>query len=475
MAAVPDDLFFRPLSEISARLRDREFTAPDLVRASCDRLETLGPRYHAVALVLRQDALRQADKVNGDIKRGRFRGLLQGVPYGVKDLLSVAGRPTTWGARPYAAQVFDESATLVRKLEKTGALLTAKLAMIELAGGGGYRYASASLTGACRNPWDPSRWAGGSSSGPAAAVAAGLVPFAIGSETSGSIVTPCAFCGVTGLRPTYGLVSRAGAMALSWTMDKLGPIARSAEDCGQVLQVIAGGDSADPGSARKSYYFYPQSTPAFRDVRVAYSPLDFEEYADEPLRPPLREALGVVRRMQFQIKESKLPDLPYGPVASTVINAEAASAFSGLIGSGQVDQLSDARQIAGLRVAAEISAVDYLRASRLRRKIQQELARFFSDMDLIVAPARYSVAPPVEEPLDRPSGSVGGRNASGFRNLISAGNLAGLPALVLPCGFANGLPVALMLVGRPFNENLLISVGIAFQKLTDWHRRRPGT
>src|SRR5215210_2550666 len=197
MADFGDDVYFASIVELNNRLRAKEFSAVELARAYCDRLERLGPRYNALALSLREQAVRKANDVDDDLKRERFRGALQGVPFGAKDLLSVAGQITTWGARPFAAQVFDFDATVIAKLNRAGAVLTGKLAMIELAGGGGYRSAAASLFGPGLNPWDRSRWAGGSSSGSGSAVAAGLVPFAIGSETSGSIVTPSAFCGVT--------------------------------------------------------------------------------------------------------------------------------------------------------------------------------------------------------------------------------------------------------------------------------------
>ncbi len=208
MSSIPDDIFFASISEINQKLTRKEFSAVELARAFCDRLETIGPRYNALALSLRKDAIRDAKDVEGDIKRERFRGPLQGIPFGAKDLLSYAKHPTTWGAKPYADQVFDYTATALKHILKHGGLLTGKLAMVELAGGPSYRYASASLTGPGLNPWDPTRWSGGSSSGSAIAVAAGLVTYALGSETSGSILTPSAFCGVTGLRPTYGLVSR---------------------------------------------------------------------------------------------------------------------------------------------------------------------------------------------------------------------------------------------------------------------------
>jgi len=252
--AVPSDIFYANITEINAGLRSKAFSAVELTRAFCDRLERLGPRYNALALSLREQALRQAKNVDSDLKIDRTRGPLQGIPYAVKDLLAVKGGPTTWGARPFAAQVFDEDAKVVRKLSKAGAILIGKLAMVELAGGGGYGSAAASLFGPGLNPWDSSRWSGGSSSGSAAATAAGMAVFTLGSETSGSILTPSAFCGVTGLRPTYGLVSRRGAMALSWTLDKIGPLCRSAEDCGLVLHGIAGGDIEDPGSAGRGFF-----------------------------------------------------------------------------------------------------------------------------------------------------------------------------------------------------------------------------
>ncbi len=293
MATVPEDVFFATIPALNARLKAREFSAEDLARAFSERLQRLGPRYNALALSLHQEAIRAAKDVDKELKRERYRGPLQGIPYGVKDLLSFAGQPTTWGAAPYAAQVFDYNATVIDKLSDTGAVLTGKLSMVELAGGGGYRLPSASLTGAGLNPWDRTRWSGGSSSGSAAAVAAGLVPFAIGSETSGSIVTPASYCGVTALRPTYGLVSRHGAMALSWTLDKLGPFARSAEDCGLILQVIAGKDGKDPGSAGKSFYYTPQYARPITELKIGYAPVDFSDAAEPAARPAFAEAIGV--------------------------------------------------------------------------------------------------------------------------------------------------------------------------------------
>ncbi len=472
MPEFSDDVFFATIVELNAALRARKFSAVELVRAFGGRLEKLGPRYNALALSLREQAIRKAKDVDDDLKRERFRGKLQGIPYGAKDLLAVAGHPTTWGAKPYAGQVFDYTATAIEKLNKAGALLTGKLSMVELAGGGGYRYAAASLQGPGLNPWDTSRWSGGSSSGTGSAVAAGLVPFGLGSETSGSILTPCAYCGVTGLRPTYGLVSRYGAMALAWTMDKIGPVCRSAEDCGIVLQAISGGDSKDPGSAGKSYYFSPQYAPKPETVRAGWAPVDFFDSAEERARPAFKEAVEAVRGLGVKMSETRLPDLPYGLVTSTIISAEGSAVFEPLIASGKVDELADQKQIAGLKAGLEISAKDYLKAMRIRSQIQQAFRTLFAQVDVLLAPACPGAAPKVSDPLDAPSGRTSPKD-QGMRALVGAGNAAGLPALCLPCGFADGLPLAIQLVGRPFSENLLLSLGVALQARTDWHRKRP--
>jgi len=472
MAELGSEIFFAGISELNRMVREKEVAALDLARAFGRRLEALGPRYNALALPLTEHAIRQAKAVDTEIKRGRLRGPLQGIPYGAKDLLSVAGQITAWGARPYAAQVFDHDATVIQKLQSAGALLVGKLAMVELAGGPGYRYASASLTGPGMNPWDRSRWSGGSSSGSAIAVAAGLVPFAIGSETSGSILTPAAFCGVTALRPTYGLVSRYGAMPLSWTLDKLGPFCRSAEDCGLVLETIAGGDRRDPGSAGKSFYYTPQYAHKMTDLRIGFAPSDFTEWPDETSRPAFQQALEAMRSLGVTMVETKLPDFPYGSIIGAIISVDAASVFEPLIASGKVDQLADQKQIAGLKAGLEIPANVYLRAMRVRRLAQEAVFKLFGDVDVLLTPARLDPAPKIDEPLDHRPDRPRPKDA-GLTALIPAGNLAGIPALSLPCGFAGNLPVALQLAGPPFTENTLLAVGREFQSRTDWHKRKP--
>jgi len=452
-----DDLFFSTIPELNAMVTSKKISAVELAKEFAARLESLGPKYNALALPLTKDALKRAKEVDGDIKRERLRGPLQGLPYGAKDLLSFAKFPTTWGAKPYADQKFDYTATALTKLEKTGALLIGKLAMVELAGGGGYRLPGASMFGPGKNPWDVGRWSGGSSSGSGSAVAAGLVAFALGSETSGSILTPAAFCGVTGLRPTYGLVSRHGAMPLAWTMDKIGPMCRTAEDCGLVLQVIAGADKLDWASAGKSFYYTPQYGRAMKDLRLGYLASEF------PGDTVFNAAMDVVRGFGATVVEVKLPDFPYGALANTIVTCEGSSVFEPLVKSGGVDQLADPKQAAGLRAGLRIPAKDYLKAQRIRSLLQQEFHKVFSDLDAIVAPTRPSVAPKIEDSLDGLKGNL----------LIPAGNLAGLPAISVPCGFVDGLPVGLQFCGPAWSENTLIALGKEFQTRTDWHKKRP--
>jgi len=480
-----DELLFATLSELGAGLRRKRFSSVELATLALDRLESLGRRYNAVASTLRRSALREAREADR-LLRGRRAGPLTGIPYGAKDLLAARGSITTWGAPPYARQVLDYDASVVERLRGAGAVLVAKLAMVELAGGGGYRYPSASLQGPGRNPWNPLHWSGGSSSGTGIAVAAGLVPFGIGSETSGSILAPAAYCGITGLRPTYGLVSRYGAMALSWTMDKLGPMCRSAEDCGLVLEAIAGPDPRDPTSAGRAFRFSRRRARRPSTLRVGYAAEDFERGVDASARAAMRDALAAFRSLGIRLRRAVLPPLPIDAVARIIIRAEGSAAFQDLIASPRLAQLVDRRQALGLRAGREIPAVDYLNAMRVRRMLQDELARIFSEVDVILAPARSAPAPRIDEPLDpewRPARPGGRRRAGAARTsagpignaaLIPAGNLAGLPALCLPCGFSTtGLPLGIQLVGRPFEEATLIDLGRAYQEVTDWHRRRP--
>ena len=474
-----DSPLFATIGELRDGLRRKEFSSVELTRLALHRLESLGRPLNAFATILHARALREARAADKLLARGRGTALT-GIPYGAKDLLAARGGPTTYGAPPWARRVLPFDGAVIERLNAAGAVLAAKLAMIELAGGGGYRWAGASLQGPARNPWNPQHWSGGSSSGTGVAVAAGLVPYGIGSETSGSILSPSSNCGVTGLRPTYGLVSRYGAMALAWTMDKLGPMCRTAEDCGIVLEAMAGPDPRDPGSAGRRFRMERARRP-LRALRVGYAIEDFET-ADPTIRGTLRQALDTLKSLGVRMSRVVLPALPIDSVARTVIRVEGSAAFEELVRSGRDALLADQRQAIGLRAGMQISGVDYIRAMRIRRLLQDEFAKLVRRVDVIFAPARPRPAHRIDEPIDaewRPVGrkrrGPGGTTVvAGNAALTPAGNLAGLPGLGVPCGFSTkGLPIAIQLVGRPFEESTLIALGRAYQDVTDWHRRIP--
>lgn len=457
---------FSTIGELGNMLRARKATAVELANYFLDRLERLGPRFNAVVTVTRARALRLARERDRELAAGRIRGPLHGIPYGVKDLLATVGVPTTWGAAPYRDQMLDEDATVVRRLEGAGAVLCAKLAMVELAGGMGYNQANASFTGPGLTPWDPTRWSGGSSSGPGAAVGAGLVPFAIGSETWGSIQFPSAFCGVTGLRPTYGRVSRHGAMALSWTMDKLGPLARTADDCGLVLAAMAGPDALDPTTLPERFT-WPSSHVPLR-FRLGILKGSRDKTQPEVLRN-FEDSLSVLRGFAEIVEEVALPDYPYDAAAGTIIDAEAASAFEPLFQSGRIRELTAPEDRIGGYAGQVVLAKDYLRALRVRRPASEALQSVLSGFDAIISPTLPTVAWPIDRPFDQAyPGYSGGTSIGG------AANLAGMPGLFLMNGTGEGgLPTSLQFTGPAHGEAALLALGIRFQAHTDFHRRRP--
>ncbi|HET9555398.1 MAG TPA: amidase [Anaeromyxobacteraceae bacterium] len=467
MSLLPDDVLFGGVAALGEKLRARELSPVDLTQSCLARLQRLGPRLGCVVTVTAERALAQAKVAEQELQAGAWRGPLHGIPYGLKDLLDTKGIPTTWGARPFAGRVPAEDATLVQRLDAAGAVLCAKLAMVELAGGLGYHTGEASLTGACRTPWDLARWSGGSSSGSAAAVAAGLVPFAIGSETWGSITCPAAFCGVTGLRPTYGVLSRAGAMALSYTLDKLGPIARSAQDCALVLGALAGEDVRDPSSVPPPPALARVRPEVPRGLRVAVLGFEGITGVDPAARDAFAAARALFREAGALLEEAKLPELPYEPLATLFIEAEAATAFEELIRTGKTRELADASHATRKPedYQPKATAADYVRAMRVRGEVQRRLAAFFERYDLVLAPNLPVAPPPVASNFDA---------LFDFPDpLGAAGNVAGLPALALPMGFVNGLPVSLQLVGPPLSEARLLSAGALFQARTGFHQPRP--
>ncbi|MEW6736648.1 MAG: amidase [Acidobacteriota bacterium] len=461
-----EDILYSSVRELSKLLRTRKISPVELTESYLSRLERLGEQLGAVVTITRELALAEARRAEQEIIRGRYRGPLHGIPYGAKDLLATKDIPTSWGAEPYRNQVFDQDATVIKRLREAGAILIAKLAMVELAGGMGYNNADASFTGPGRTPWNREYWSGGSSAGSGAAVAAALVGFAIGSETSGSILTPSAFCGVSGLRPTYGLVSRHGAMALCWTLDKLGPMCRSADDCGLVLAAIAGEDENDPSSVAKRFSYADKRRP--RRFKLGIIKGSSENIQPE-VRANYEAALQKLGEFADLVPDVELPDFPYGGIVGIIVAAEGGSAFLDLIESGKLNQLRVPADRAGGYSMMLVPAVDYLQAMRLRNAMKKPFDELLSRYDALVAPTRGTVAYPIGVNFDKAYPGVRSGTA-----LIPAGNAVGVPAISVPNGFgAQGLPTAIQFMGRTFSETTLLEIANAYQRATDWHRRRP--
>ena len=464
MTPETDRLATATIAELGALIRRGEVTPTDLAREALDLLDSKGRALNAVVTLTPERALREAARAEAELTAGHDRGPLHGIPYGAKDLLATAGIPTTWGAVPYKDQVFDYDATVIRRLEQAGAVLVAKLAMVELAGGMGYEQPNASLTGPGRNPWNPDAWSGGSSSGTGSAVGGRLVPFGIGTETQGSITTPSGFCGVSGLRPTYGRVSRHGAMALCWTMDKIGPMCRTAEDCGHVLTAIAGRDPLDPTSVDRRFT-YPPKNPRRNGLRLAVLAKAVDDVQPE-VADNFAAALDVLRGFAT-LEEVDLPDLPYGAVSGVIIPAEASAAFEELIASGGIADLTAPEDRVKPYAYETISAKEYLKAMRVRRHIADALNALLAPFDALVSPTLNVVATAIDESFN----TALRRRAV---PLTAAANLAGVPAITVPNGFGErGLPTAVQFTGRAWSEARLLAVAAAYQERTDWHRRAP--
>ncbi|MGE3842050.1 MAG: amidase [Vicinamibacterales bacterium] len=444
-----EDVAFAPAAELAERLRRRRVSSTELTHLYLDRLARFDPDLLCAVTVTRELALEQAARADEEIAAGRYRGPLHGLPYGLKDLVDTSGIRTTWGAAPYATRIPDHDATVYERLRDAGAVLVAKLSTGELANGDVW------FGGRTRNPWNIERGSGGSSAGPAAATAAGLVAFAIGTETNGSVVSPSNVCGVTGLRPTYGRVSRDGVMALRWTLDKVGVIARTAADAALVLDAIYGPDGRDTGVADVPFRWAPRRS--LEGVRIGVLEAEFEAPLEVPgsiapagdTTPIFRTALEQLRLAGGILRSVSLPDFPTAAMYA-MCNAEAGAAFDELVRSGGVDLLTD-RTPAGranqLRWAQFIPAVEYLRAQRLRTRLIQNVQALFDDIDVLVSP----------------SDSAG----------VVTTNFTGHPAISVNCGFVGDMPLGMMFTGRYHEEEALLAVAHAFQARTTWHLRRP--
>jgi len=456
-------ILFSPVTFLAERIRLRDISPIELTEAYLQRLERIGPKLNAVVTVTRELATREAREAEREIRGGRYRGPLHGIPYGAKDLLATRGIPTTWGAPPLRDQTFDFDATTIQRLRQAGAILIGKLAMMEMAGVGHYRYASASITGAPLNPWDPQRYTGGSSSGSGSTVTAGLAGFSIGSETWGSILTPASFCGITGLRPTFGRASRHGAMSLAWSMDKLGPMCRSVEDCAIVLAAISGADPADEGTLPEPFEI-ERWAEDLRGVRIGIVREDYRRHGEPEVEKGFRAALEILKTLGADLVPVDLPAFPYDAVAETIVASEAAAYFEGLIADGRIRRLADLAQQAGILAGQEIRAVDYLKAMRLRRRLRDNFSGLWGKFAVLVGPASLTVAPRVTEEV----------HDLYITQLVVAGNLLGLPGISVPCGFGkHSLPIALSVVGPPLKDFRVLQVARCYQDATDWHLRRP--
>jgi aspartyl-tRNA(Asn)/glutamyl-tRNA(Gln) amidotransferase subunit A len=463
-----DDLFYVPVRELGTRLRTKKLSPVELAEAYLARSEKLGPQLNAYVTITRDLAIEQARAAEKEISAGKYRGPLHGIPYAAKDLLAVKGYPTTWGAKPYANQRFDYDATVIEKLNHAGAILIGKAAMIELAGGMNYRFASASLTGPAKNPWNEGCWTCGSSSGSGAIVAASLAPFAIGTETWGSIICPAAYCGITGLRPTFGRVSRYGAMALAYSQDKIGPMGRTADDCAIVLGVIAGHDPLDrsslpPGDAS----FVHSATAPSSALRIGWLTNAWEKPTDE-IKSATSAAIEVMKAHGAKVSEARLPEGPWEIAAGTIVAVEGVAAFRNLIESGRVSELADPLgQINGY-VSEQIPAQDYMRSVQIRAICQKRIDTLFDEFDVIAAPSLPIAATTIETNLET--------DLSFSDPLGGIGNLCGLPAISVPCGFTGGkLPIGIQFVARTRNDRAVVAAAQIFQKYTDWHTKRPVT
>lgn len=449
-----DDLAFLPVTELSELVRRKRVTSVHLTQMYVARLKRYDPVLKCVITLTEDRAFKQASAADAEIRRGKYRGPLHGIPWGAKDLLAVRGYKTTWGAGPFKDQVIDADATVVQRLDAAGAVLVAKLTLGELAQGDIWFGATT------KNPWKVDQGSSGSSAGPASATAAGLVGFSIGSETLGSISSPSTRCGTTGLRPTFGRVPRTGAMALSWTMDKLGPICRSAEDCALVLNAIYGPDGQDNSAISADFHWDANLSP--KKLRIGYVKSAFDTPLTDPNDPKRTLhgskkfddlALEVFKRLGINLIPVNLPDVPYDAMR-LILSAEAAAAFDELTRSDRDKLLVQQGKFDwpnSFRTSRFIPAVDYVNANRLRSIAIQKWDDLMRTVDVIVTPT----------------------SATNLSQLVAT-NLTGHPAVIVPNGFRDdGTPVSLTFLGGLFEEAKALAVARAYQEATDFHLKHP--
>lgn len=440
-----EDLAFATVPQLAELIRTRKVSPVEITKMYIARLKRYGPKLNCVVTLTEELALAQAEAADREIRHGKYRGPLHGVPWGAKDLFATKGIRTTWGAEPYREQVIEYDATVVERLSDAGAVLVAKLSMGALAQGGRW------FAGMTRNPWqvgEERTGSSGSSAGPASATAAGLVGFSIGTETLGSIISPSSRCGVVGLRPTYGRVSRFGAMGLSWTMDKIGPICRGVEDCAAALNAIYGPDERDLTVGDVPFNWEPGGQ--LDKLRIGYLKTEFDEQQDPERKAIYQTALDALRTAGARLEPIELPKFSTAALRIILV-AEAATAFDDLTRGGGINQLSG--QEPGdwpntFRSSRFIPAVEYIRAQRARALLMREMDALMSKWDVFVSPAPGSAS-------------------------LLVTNLTGHPAVCVPCGFPKGLPQSLMFTGRLYDEGGPLRVALAFERASKWHTMHP--
>jgi len=436
-----DELAFFTVRQLAELIRTKQISSVELTRFFIERIKKYDSRLQFAITITEERALRNAKKADAEIAAGKYKGLLHGIPFGAKDLLAVKEYKTTWGAVPYKDQTIDVDATVITKLENAGAILIAKMTLGELAMGDVW------FGGKTKNPWDLKRGSSGSSAGSASAVAAGCMPFAIGSETLGSIVSPSSECGTTGLRPSFGRISKYGAMALSWSMDKLGPITRSVEDCAIVFSAIQGTDDKDLSLISAPFNYSSPIGSSLKGFRIGYIPSEFNRKYANSANDSL--SFKKLKEMGAEMVPIELPVLPYRDLL-IVLFAESGAAFEELSLSNRDDLMVKQDKNAwpsGFRSAHFIPAIDYIQANRARTILIEQLNKTMKGIDVFIAPA--------------------------FGQNLLATNLSGHPCVVLPNGFRNGLPVSITFTGQLFGEGKLLKIAQAYQKATDFDQKHP--
>jgi Asp-tRNA(Asn)/Glu-tRNA(Gln) amidotransferase A subunit family amidase len=441
LPALKDELAFFTVSQLAELIRTKQISSVELTRFFIERIKKFDSRLQFAITITEERALRNAKKADAEIAAGKYKGLLHGIPFGAKDLLAVKEYKTTWGSVPYKDQIIDVDATVITKLENAGAILIAKMTLGELAMGDVW------FGGKTKNPWDMKRGSSGSSAGSASAVAAGCMPFAIGSETLGSIVSPSSECGTTGLRPSFGRISKYGAMALSWSMDKLGPITRSVEDCAIVFNAIQGTDDKDLSLISAPFNYSSPIGSSLKGFRIGYIPSEFNRKYANSANDSL--SFKKLKEMGAEMVPIELPVLPYRDLI-IVLAAESGAAFEELTLSNRDDLMVKQDKNAwpsGFRSAHFIPAITYIQANRARTILIEQLNKTMKGIDVFIAPA--------------------------FGQNLLATNLSGHPCVVLPNGFRNGLPASITFTGQLFGEGKLLKIAQAYQKATDFDQKHP--